>query len=281
MTQETRIERIDHPDGVVELALARPEKMNALDPAMFEALLAHGERLRGERGVRAVVIAGRGNAFCAGLDMGSFARMGEGRQGSGSVLPPLGGGDADLLVRTHGIANAAQQAVLIWREVPVPVIAAVHGVAFGGGLQVALGADIRLVAHDAKLSVMEIKWGLVPDMGGMVLMRELARADVVRELTFSGRIFSAEEALRLGFATRLAADPRAEALSLAREIANKNPDAIRAAKRLLNASHTLDAGGLLIQESKEQQALIGSPNQVEAVRANMEKRAPVFSASGS
>ncbi len=123
------------------------------------------------------------------------------------VLGAAAGG-TDLVARTHGLSNAAQQVAMVWREVPVPVIAAVHGVAFGGGLQVALGADIRLVAADTKLSVMEIKWGLVPDMAGMVLMRELARTDVVRELTFTGRIFSGEEAVRLGLATRVAGTRR-------------------------------------------------------------------------
>ncbi|VTU22624.1 putative enoyl-CoA hydratase echA6 [Variovorax sp. SRS16] len=267
-----RIESIRHADGVVELHLARADKMNALDPAMFEALIDAGSRLRDDAVVRAVVLAGRGKAFCAGLDMQSFQRMGQG--GAGEVLGS--GAAADILARTHGIANAAQQVALVWREVPVPVIAAVHGVAFGGGLQVALGADVRLVAPDTKLSVMEIKWGLVPDMGGMVLMRELARTDVVRELTFTGRIFSGEEAVTLGFATRLAADPLADALRMAHEIAQKSPDAIRAAKRLLNAATGHSAAELLLAESVEQKALIGSPNQTEAVRANIERRAPRF-----
>jgi enoyl-CoA hydratase/carnithine racemase len=268
-----RIESIRHADGVVELHLARAEKMNALDPAMFDALLDAGARLREDAGVRAVVLAGRGKAFCAGLDMQSFQRMGQGG-GAGAVLGA--GASADILARTHGIANAAQQVALIWREVPVPVIAAVHGVAFGGGFQIALGADIRLIAPDTKLSVMEIKWGLVPDMGGMVLMRELARTDVVRELTFTGRVFSGEEAVALGFGTRLAADPLAEALRMAHDIAQKSPDAIRAGKRLLNAAMGHSAADLLLAESVEQGRLIGSANQVEAVRANVEKREPRF-----
>ncbi|WP_447744832.1 crotonase/enoyl-CoA hydratase family protein [Variovorax boronicumulans] len=270
-----RIEWTRHADGVVELQLARADKMNALDPAMFDALVQAGEALRDDRSVRAVVIAGRGKAFCAGLDMASFERMG---QGAASDVLGASAGGTDLVARTHGLSNAAQQVAMVWREVPVPVIAAVHGVAFGGGLQVALGADIRLVAADTKLSVMEIKWGLVPDMAGMVLMRELARTDVVRELTFTGRIFSGEEAVRLGLATRVAADPLAEALQMAHEIATKSPDAIRAGKRLLNASLAHSAAELLIAESVEQQALIGSPNQVEAVKANIERRAAQFSA---
>ncbi|MDM0103584.1 crotonase/enoyl-CoA hydratase family protein [Variovorax sp. J22R24] len=268
-----RIESIRHADGVVELHLARADKMNALDPAMFDALIDAGTRLCNDASVRAVVLAGRGKAFCAGLDMQSFERMG---QGSGGGVVGSGSVGKDLLERTHGIANAAQQVAMVWREVPVPVIAAVHGVAFGGGLQVALGADVRLVAPGTKLSVMEIKWGLVPDMAGMVLMRELARNDVVRELTFTGRIFSGEEAVAIGFATRLAIDPLAEALEMAREIARKSPDAIRAGKRLLNAAMGQSAADLLLAESVEQKALIGSANQTEAVRANIEKRPPQF-----
>jgi enoyl-CoA hydratase/carnithine racemase len=273
-----RIERTRHTDGVVELHLSRADKMNALDPAMFDALIEAGESLRGDKTARAVVISGRGKAFCAGLDMASFERMQQ--QGAGADVLGEGAAGADLVVRTHGIANAAQQVAMVWREVPVPVIAAVHGVAFGGGLQVALGADIRIVAPDTKLSVMEIKWGLVPDMAGMVLMRELARSDVVRELTFTGRIFSGEEALRLGFATRVSADPLAEALQMAHEIAGKSPDAIRAGKRLLNASLSQSAAELLLAESVEQKALIGSPNQVEAVKANIERREPRFGTPG-
>jgi enoyl-CoA hydratase/carnithine racemase len=181
-----------------------------------------------------------------------------------------------LTKRTHGISNAAQQVAMIWRQLPVPVIAAVHGVAFGGGLQVAMGADLRFVAPDARLSVMEIKWGLVPDMAGMVTMRGLVRPDILRELVLTGRIVSGEDAVGLGLATRLAADPLAEALKLAQEIAARSPDAVRAAKRLLNLAQKADAADMLMAESVEQARLIGSPNQVEAVRANLEKRQPLF-----
>ena len=272
---EQRIEWIRHDDGVVELHLNRPDKMNALDPAMFDALVAAGERLREDRTARAVVITGRGKAFCAGLDMASFSRMGDEAAGAG-VLGQ--GGRTDLIERTHGISNAAQYVALAWREVPVPVIAAVHGVAFGGGLQVALGADLRLVTADTRMSVMEIKWGLVPDMGGTPLLRALVRDDVARELTYTGRIVAGEEAVALGLATRVVADPLAEAQRLAHEIAARSPDAIRGGKRLLNAMANpgVSDAELLLAESKEQQALIGSPNQTEAVRANMEKRLPRF-----
>jgi len=248
-------------DGVADVRLTRADKMNALDPAMFEALITACERLGKERGLRAVVLSGEGRAFCAGLDMATFAALSE---------------TGDLDVRTHGISNAFQYAVLGWRELPVPVIAAVHGVAFGGGFQVALGADIRYVAEDTRMSIMEIKWGLVPDMGGTVLMRHLAREDVVRELTYTGRIFSAAEALAYGFATRLCADPRADALVVAREIAEKSPAAIRAAKRLFNVAAANDPAACLLAESREQGRLIGSADQTEAVMANLEKRAPWF-----
>jgi len=257
-------------DGVADVRLVRVDKMNALDAAMFEALVAATDRLSKEKGVRAVVLSGEGRAFCAGLDMGRFAAMGE---KGGNGIP--GGENRDLAARTHGKANAAQQAVWGWRQLPVPVIAAVHGVAFGGGFQLALGADMRFLTPDARMSIMEIKWGLVPDMAGTPILASLVRDDILRELTYTGRIFSAQEAMTYGLATRICDDPRAAALELAREIAGKSPDAIRAAKRMLN-NLTVDPGPALLAESVEQQKLMGSPNQTEAVRANMEKRAPRF-----
>lgn len=263
---------VDIQDGVADVRLVRSDKMNALDGAMFDALIETGERLKGEAGVRAVVISGEGRAFCAGLDMGNFQSMASGeRQG--------GQGSAGALLtrdRTPGGSNRAQHACMVWREIPVPVIAAVHGVAFGGGFQLALGADLRFVAPDARMSVMEIKWGLVPDMAGMVLMRGLVRDDLARELTWSGRIFDGQEAATLGLATRVCADPRAEALAFARDVAGKSPDAIRAGKRLLNLMGHASQHEVLLEESREQAALIGSPNQVEAVMANLQKRAPTF-----
>lgn len=272
MTTNERVKVTIGEDGVAEVRLSRPDKMNALDAAMFQGIVAAGEQVQRDPRVRAVVLCGEGRAFCAGLDMGRFGNMAEGKSSTGGEADPID----RLTARTHGIANAAQQVAMVWRDVPVPVIAAVHGVAFGGGFQLALGADLRFVTPDLKMSVMEIKWGLVPDMAGLVLMRELARNDVVRELTYSGRVFSGEEALKLGFATRVCADPYAEALAFAREVAGRNPDAIRADKRLLNAAQSEDAATLLMAESVEQTKLIGSPNQVEAVKANLEKRAPKF-----
>src|SRR5271155_1126217 len=219
---------------------------------MFEAIVAAGERLRREPGLRAVVLSGAGRGFCAGLDKARFASMAGGRADTALSA---------LVTRTHGIANAPQQAALAWRAIPVPVIAAIHGVALGGGFQITLGADIRYVAPDARLSILEVKWGLVPDMAGIALMRELARADVIRELTFTGRIFSGAEALSYGFATSLHADPLAAARATAKEIAGRSPDAVRAVKRLLNMASDADTAAILIAESKEQGGLIGPPKQ--------------------
>jgi enoyl-CoA hydratase/carnithine racemase len=251
-------------DGVADVRLNRPDKLNALDPAMFAALIEAGEQLARDGSLRTVVLSGAGRGFCAGLDMESFAAV------------AAGGGIGDITARTHGPANLFQQAAFVWRQMPVPVIAAIQGVAFGGGLQIALGADMRFVAPDARLSVMEIKWGIVPDMAGMLLMRHLMRADVVRELTFTGRIVSAEEAQRIGLATAVHEDPLGAARETAREIASRSPDAVRAAKRLLNEADDERVAEILIAESREQKALLGSPNQIEAVRANLERRRPVF-----
>lgn len=256
---------LDH--GVADVRLNRPDKLNALDGAMFEALVATGTQLAADPSLRAVVLSGEGRAFCAGLDFASFMAMAGGGQQSGRRL----------LERSEASpANAAQQAAHVWTSLPVPVIAAVHGVAFGGGLQIALAADLRIVAPDAQLSVMEIKWGLIPDMTGSQTLRHLVRLDVAKELTFTGRIVSGNEAAALGLATRCSDNPRQAAMELAREIAAKSPHAIRAGKRLLNASVTLSVAEGLRLEEELQLSLIGSPNQIEAVQANLEKREPRF-----
>jgi enoyl-CoA hydratase/carnithine racemase len=255
-------------DGIADVRLMRPDKMNALDPAMFEAIAAAGEQLRSDRDVRAVVLSGEGRAFCAGLDLERIMGAAKGE----SILP-----FADLTKRTHGVANFAQHLVWLWRELPVPVIAAVHGVAYGGGFQLALGADLRYAAPDTRFAIIETKWGLVPDMAGTQLMRNLARDDIVRELTYTARVFSAEEALGYGFVTRIAADPRAAALASAREIVNRSPGAIRAAKRLLNLAVDRDVSAGLAAETAEQGMLLGTPNHIESVMANLEKRSPQWS----
>lgn len=254
-------------NGVADVRLIRADKMNALDQAMFEALNEAAEQVSNDPNVKCVVLSGEGRAFCAGLDTSRFGQMAEGNTGRAHGLAPR---------MDDGITNQAQNAVWAWRACPVPVIAAVHGVAFGGGFQVCLGADIRIVHPDTKMSVMEIKWGLIPDMAGTTIMRRLAREDVVRELTYTGRIFSGVEAKEYGFATQVSDDPLADALAMAEEIVGKNPDAMRSAKTIMNNVARLSDEDALLQESVLMDELIGSPNQVEAVMAQLEKRAPNF-----
>ncbi|MEO7851714.1 MAG: crotonase/enoyl-CoA hydratase family protein [Rubrivivax sp.] len=254
-------------DGVADVRLQRTDKMNALDDQMFEALRTTGEKLKTLRGVRVVVLSGEGRGFCAGLDTGNFGKMASGERGGERLVQGQ---------RTAGGANASQQAVMVWRELPVPVIAAVHGVAYGGGFQLMLGADLRFVTADAKLSIMEINWGLVPDMGGVVLLRRLVRDDVARELSYTGRVFSGAEALQLGLATRVCDDPLADALALAAQIAARSPTAMRAAKRLFDLSADATAPEILLAESREQAALMGAADQIEAVQARLAGRPAAF-----
>jgi enoyl-CoA hydratase/carnithine racemase len=253
-------------DHIADVRLTRGDKMNALDPAMFQGIIAAGKELAATKGIRAIVLSGEGRSFCAGLDMASMASAGN----------PSGGGSSALTDRTHDNANDFQQVAMQWRKLPVPVIAAVHGVCFGGGLQIASGADIRVVAPDARMSVMEMKWGLIPDMGGYALWRGMVRDDVLRELTYTNREFSGAEALGLGFATYVDADPYARAMAIAAEIAGKNPEAMREAKALFNEYSDMDEDAILMAESVRQAAVIRKPNQIEAVMAQMQKRTPVF-----
>ncbi len=250
-------------NGVAQVRFTRGDKMNALDGAQFEAVLEAGQALREMKGLRVAVLSGEGRAFCAGLDLSSMAAGGSNPQ-------------AKLVDRTHGNANRAQEAAMTWRKCPVPIIAAVHGVCFGGGLQIASGADIRVVHPATRMAVMEMKWGLVPDMGGYALWRGLVRDDTLRELTYTNREFSGEEAHGLGFATMIDDDPLARATALAETIANKNPDAIRGSKRLFKVMQEEGEDAILLAESREQDGIMRTPNQVEAVMAEMEKRPPRF-----
>ncbi|MCU4184914.1 crotonase/enoyl-CoA hydratase family protein [Acidiferrimicrobium sp. IK] len=255
-------------DGVADVRLNRPAKLNAFDRGMFDALVATGEALAADNRVRAVVLSGEGRAFSAGLDLSMFGQM---ANPSSSVGQDLVGG------RVAGPANRAQQAVWIWRALEVPVIAAVHGPALGAGCQLALGADLRIVAPDAQLSVLEIRWGLIPDMAGTYLLPRLVGPDVAKELLWSGRMVSGEEAVRIGMATRVADDPLAAALDLAGEIASKSPHAIRQGKRLIDASLDRGPEEQLLDEEKTMVSLIGSANQKEAVAAWFDKRPPAYS----
>ncbi|WAC55536.1 crotonase/enoyl-CoA hydratase family protein [Gordonia sp. SL306] len=246
-------------DGVATVTLDRGEKHNALDPAMFDAILETTETLAVDRRVRAVVLHGAGKSFCSGLDISALGQ---------------GGGSVSLLTREAGhLANHAQRVSTDWARVHAPVIAAITGNCFGGGLQIALGADIRYATPDARLSIMEVKWGLVPDMGITQTLPRLVAADVAKELTFTGRIISGTEAGTLGLVTRVVDDPLAAALELAHEIARKSPHAVRAAKRLYDETWSgADTATALMLESELQVGLMGSANQLEAVAAGMERR---------
>jgi enoyl-CoA hydratase/carnithine racemase len=253
--------------GVADVRLNRPDKLNALDAEMFVALVEAAADLAADTSVRAVVLSGEGRAFSAGLDFSGFMAMAGSGQGDG--LAVIGSTDGRI---TH----LAQQAAHGWTEVPVPVIAAVHGHCLGGGLQIALGADLRIVHPEAKLAVLEIRWGLTPDMTITHTLPPLVGADVAKELTWTGRSVSGTEAVALGLCTRAADDPRAAALALAQEIAGKNPHAIRGAKRLIDGSAAATVAEQYAHERQTIGSLIGTPNQVEAVASFFEKRTPTF-----
>lgn len=252
---------------VAEVKLNRPDKYNALDIATFRELTEAGRQLATDESVRAVVLHGAGRNFCAGLDLALFKEL------SDETRRFMSEG---FHHKPGEIANDFQSPAWVWRQLPVPVIAALEGVVYGGGLQIALGPDIRLAAPDVKMSVMEIKWGLVPDMGATQTLRDLVGLDVAKELVFTGRVFDANEAHRLGLVTRLCDDPLTEARKLATLIAGQSPDAVRGAKRLLDEAWHADATTGLALEAEIQQTLIGTPNQMEAVMAGMSGRDPEF-----
>ena len=259
---------IDFKNHIADVRLNRPEKYNALSTDMFAAISEAGESLIDDPDVRAVVVSGNGRGFCAGLDMANFAKM----DGGGRAQDPKD----NLLARDDRPENFAQRPGYIWKRVPVPVIGAIHGVCYGGGLQVALGADIRIAAPDAKLSVLEIKWGLIPDMSITQTLRDIVPLDVAKELTFTGRVLDGHAAQALGLVTRVAESPLEAAFELATEIASKSPDAIRFGKHLFETAwHASPETGLAL-EAELQSKLIGGENQVESIRANFEKRAPAF-----
>jgi enoyl-CoA hydratase/carnithine racemase len=263
--------------GVADVRLNRPEKLNALDVAMFRGLVDAGEALKADPSVRAVVLSGEGRGFCAGLDLTSFQAMADAPKASDGGD---GGGDGvsgGSIMATDGRdTHLGQQACWVWQELEVPVIAAVHGPALGGGLQIALGADLRIVAPDVKLSVLEVRWGLIPDMTGTLVLPRLVGLDVAKELAFTGRMVGGEEAVRIGLATRVSEHPREDALALATELGGKSPDALAHAKRLLNLSGTRPWTEQLADERRTMASLIGSPNQVEAVTAHFEQRPARF-----
>ena len=253
---------------VADVRFNRPDKYNALSYDMITAMANAINRLATESVVRVVVVSGEGKGFCAGLDFENFAAMQQSKEG---------GKINNLTERYENrITNIFQHVAYGWQQLPMPVIAAVHGVALGGGCQIALGADIRFSTPDAKFSIMEMKWGLIPDMSASQTIRNLVSLDVAKELIFTGKIISGEEAARLQLVTHVCEKPYEEAMRLAGEIALKNPDAVRAAKKLLNEVWHGDAARGLLMESEVEMTLIRTPNQLEAVSANFAKRTPNF-----
>ncbi len=255
---------VETSDGVADVRLTRADKHNALDPEMFRSLDAALDELRSAKGLRAVVLSGEGPSFCSGLDFPSFMEQGLDIS-------------AELFSHRDGdAANYAQRVTYDWLRLPVPVIAALHGNCIGGGAQLALGPDIRIAAPDVRISILEVKYGLIPDMGFSQTLPRLVGLDVAKEMVFTGRMIDGTEALRVGLVTRLADDPRAAALALAREIAGRSPDAVRRGKRLLNEAAWAHAEESLALEEALQRELLGSPNQVAAVQAALAKRPAVF-----
>jgi enoyl-CoA hydratase/carnithine racemase len=262
--------------GVADVRLNRPDKLNALDTDMFVGLVDAGAQLATEPSVRAVVLSGEGRSFSAGLDFTGFTAMAEGAPAAGD-RDPAGSDGLRTIGATDGrITHLAQQAAHCWSQVPVPVIAAVWGHCLGGGLQIALGADLRIVHPDATLSVLEIRWGLSPDMTGTATLPRLVGPDVAKELAWTGRTVSGEEAARIGLATRTSDTPLDDAMALARELATKNPHAIRGIKRLIEQSGRVPLAQQYADEREVIGTLVSTPNQVEAVAAFFEKRDPSF-----
>ena len=247
---------------IAHVVLSRADKMNAFDIAMLEAIPMVGEKIRENKSIRAVVLSGAGDNFCAGLDKDNFTGMLDNKK----ILLDKDNPQLVLAKRTHGIANVVQHAVWMWRELPVPVLVAIDGIAVGGGLQIALGGDCRYATPNSSFSIFETQWGLIPDMGSTQIMRHLVRDDIIRELTYTAKFFTAEQAKEWGFITDIVDDPVSHAFSIARDIVNKSPDAIKAAKKIIEAANYQSAEEGLLMEAEEQDKIIGKENQIEAVR---------------
>lgn len=252
-------------DHIAHVQLNRPEKRNAVDQQMFDDLIAAGALVTASD-ARVAVLSGAGESFCAGIDIASLGAM------IGKDI------DAMIMPRTHdgGTTNKWQEAAMVWQHLEIPVIAALHGAVYGAGLQIALGADIRIAGPDAKLAVMEMKWGIIPDMGGMVLLPRLVRSDVMRRLIYTATPINAEQGERWGLVTEIAADPLETAFTLAAEIAGKSPKAVRAAKALIDVAESEAPDTVLLAESRLQAALLGKPEQMEVIAAQFAKRPAVF-----
>jgi enoyl-CoA hydratase/carnithine racemase len=246
---------IDIEDGIATVTLNRPDKYNGLDMPMFDAVTKAAKTLKKDRSVRVIILCGAGEAFCSGLDIKTVSRN------------PIN--FLKLLFKPgRKISNLAQDIGYLWRDVPAPVIAVTHGYCFGGGLQIALGADFRFSSADCEFSVMESKWGLIPDMSLAVTLRELIPIDLAKELTMTARRFNGAEAKAMGLVTRISDDPMADALIFAQELAERSPDAVAASKLLFNRSWNATDKVALDWETKLQKKILGRANQRIAVARN-------------
>ncbi len=251
--------------GIATVTLNRPDKMNGLDLEMIDQLCATGKALRSDKSVRVVILRGAGPCFSAGLDFAKVMKQPSGIMRA--FLRPI-----------WKDRNAFQQCCWVWRELPVPVIAAIHGHCYGGGLQIALAADFRYASEDARLSVMEIRYGLIPDLTGTRTLSELVRMDVAKELSMTGRILPAAEAQELGLITRLVEDPYTEALATATQLTEKSPDALAGIKKVFHENWTADESAALGNERSIQARLLMGQNQRRALKAGMRKERPKFRA---
>lgn len=256
---------VTYENHIAFVRLTRADKMNAVDPDMIDAIIEAGQEVEASD-ARAVVLSGEGKAFCAGIDITGMSGL-MGQDPAAALMPRSHG---------NGTTNRWQEVAMIWHRMEIPVIAAVHGVCFGAGMQLALGADVRIAAPGTRFAVMEMKWGIVPDMGGMVLLPRLVRSDVLRRMTYTAEQIETEQAANWGLITEVTEDPMAAATALATTIASKSPSAIRAAKRLITIAETAPAEDVLLAESREQSELIGKPHQMEVIAAEMGKRPAKF-----
>ncbi len=249
---------VEKKEGIAKVFLNRPDKLNGLDMPMFEQLIATAKEIRKDRSIRVVILAGRGRSFCAGLDLPTVMKK------PTNILK--------LMLKWPGRRmNMVQRSAYGWRDIPVPVISVLHGNCLGGGLQLALATDYRIAKSDTRLSLMEMKWGLIPDMSAMVTLPQITRLDIAQELTMTGRKFSAEQAYEYGLVSCLAEDPMAEAERLAALVAKQSPDAVAASKHLLNKAWQASAVWALRWERWTQWRLLGRRNQLRAVKNGTRK----------
>lgn len=240
--------------GVVEVRLNRPEKRNALSFQLLRELLTVGKSLRKRRDIRAILLSGAGTSFCAGIDLNDLRDPKNKMSALLSLLSPR--------------ANMFQNVFLVWRQIPVPVLAVLQGHCFGAGMQLALGADFRICTRDCELSIMEAKWGLLPDMAASVTIRGLVGLDRAKELCMTARVFSGDQALELGLVTHISSDPFGHALELASEIAERSPDAVAGIKAIFNATLAKSEYRTLAMERKWQLRLLRGKNFSRSFQRN-------------